>query len=475
MLSIVAREKEQQILQTAFENEAPQLIAVYGRRRIGKTYLINSFFSGKLRSINLIGSKRLNTASLLKHFQDAILQSGISDHAVPLPQDWNDAFRLLKLILKGYSEPLLLFIDEVPWFDKPRSNFLGEFEHFWNTWAAQKNNLKIVLCGSASSWMLKKLIYNKEGLHNRFTARINLKPFSIIETKNYLESRGVHLLPQGLLELYLSIGGVAEYLNWIQSTDSTPVIVQKLCFNSQSNLLDEYEALIPALFSKADKYEALIGALSAKRQGITIEELESRKGIAKGTTLKRMLKELELNSFVTSYVPFAWGKRTLYRLSDPYLLFYHKWIKEVKKLGTEIPENYWQHTFNTQSFRIWLGYSYETFCFTHVSEILVKLGISGMRVLPSVWRSKRSPAPMKGAQIDLVLERADKIVNVCEIKCHAGPIALDANLEQELYRKASLFQEETGIRHSVVPVLISSSQVINKGSSIRYVDGFGVV
>ncbi len=469
---VVGRKEEQLILSKVLWNQEAQLVAVYGRRRIGKTFLIKSFFADKIKSINLIGSKRLKNKDLLSHFRDSIVTAGLVNTELPTPNNWNDAFKLLRLVLETNSDQILIFIDEVPWFERPKSNFIGEFEHFWNSYATNRENLKIILCGSATSWMLKKLIYNKEGLHNRFTARINLKPFSIQEANEFLLSKSIKLTSKNLLELYLSIGGIAEYLKWIDKANSSAVIINDLCFKTSGNLFEEYESLVPALFSDPEKYNRLILALTKKTQGSTFKELEQLSGVAKGTTLARMLTELELNSFVTAYTPYSWGNVKLYRLTDPYLIFYHKWIQSIKKQGVPVPENYWMQTFNSQSFRIWTGYSYETFCFTHISDILKQIGISGMRVKPSIWRSKLSK---QGAQIDLVLERADHIINLCEIKFHTQPIVLDDKLENELMRKVSIFQEETKSKTEIVPLLISASEVINKGSSIMFIDKFGYV
>lgn len=466
-MNIVGRLEEQRILSQALLDKEPQLIAVYGRRRIGKTYLIKSFFENRIKFVSLIGNKRLKTQHLLLQFRDVLLSSGLSKISLPIPNNWNEAFKLLSVVLENSSEPVAIFIDEVPWFDKAKSNFLGEFEHFWNSYGSSKENLKIILCGSATSWMLKKLIYNKAGLHNRFTTRINLKPFSLEETKEFITNNGIRLSERHILELYLAIGGVAEYLKWIKQSDSSVKIIEDLCFRSSGNLYTEYEALIPALFTESTKYDRLIEALSRKTFGLTFSELES--GSIKGTTLKRMLSELELNSFISSYSPYGWGKLKLFRLTDPYLLFYHKWIKPVGKSGIVLPEHYWMQTFNSQSFRTWMGYSYETFCFTHVEYILKRLGISGMKVKASVWRSKKTK---DGAQVDLVLERADRIINLCEIKYSSIDFIFDDKVEQELYRKLSIFKEENKIKYEVIPVLIASSKVINKNSTIEAIQEF---
>jgi uncharacterized protein len=447
---IVGRQKEREVLKDLLQSRDAEFCAVYGRRRIGKTFLVRECFAGHDMYFELAGEKDAGLSEQLHNFVFAFRQR-FPETSVKQIRSWRSALQLLAQTLEACAgdRRIVLFLDELPWLSSPKSGFLSALDHFWNSWASRRNVLLIV-CGSASSWMIGKIIHNKGGLHNRITAQIRLMPFSLLETEEYLKSRGVNLGRKDLLELYLCVGGVPFYLRHVQKGLSVAQNLDHMCLASDAVLRDEFKYLFSSLFDNPQRHVQVIRALAEKRRGMTRNELLAAAGEHSGGGLSRTLGELEESGFVAREKSFGKSARdSIYRLIDEYSLFYLAW---VDKAGPQT-EGYWQAARNSRGWGAWSGFSFEGVCLKHVGQLKKQLGISGVATAQSAWACRDKE---KGAQIDLVIDRADNCINLCEMKFSIGEFVIDKSCAEQLRRKAELFQRRTGVRKSLFITMVTT-------------------
>lgn len=452
---LIGRTAEIKILTEALANPYPELIAVYGRRRVGKTHLIRTVYEKNI-IFEFTGANGVNLATQLENFSLTAQTAFHLQMAAPLavPQNWTQAFRLLINLFEADppTEKKVIFLDEFPWLDRKKTGFLAAFDHFWNSWASRQRNLVVVICGSAASWMIQNIVRNKGGLHNRITQRIRLEPFNLNETAAFLKNNYVQLTPYDIVQLYMVTGGVPHYLKNIRAGESTTQIIDRLCFTKDGVLYNEFKDLYPALFGKADKHIAVIRCLANKLSGLTRNEIIEQCQFKSGGTVSKILDELEQSSFITAYTPFGKNtKETLYKLTDEYSLFYLKFMENSKSMGPGT----WQLKSTSQSWVSWCGFAFENICLKHVSQIKKALGISGVYTEQSVWRHT-SKTDTTGVQIDLLIDRQDNCINLCELKFYKTVFSLDKAASDLLENKRQVFIEKTGTKKSVFITLISS-------------------
>ena len=470
-MKTIKRSKEINMLKKMLSEAEAQLYGIYGRRRVGKTYLVRTFFAEKKSEyvfLEFTGKKTANLQEQLKLFTESLLR-GLKENGITLPivisscQTWKEAFTQLSEVITQLDKSFVIFLDEAPWMASRRSGFLKEFEYIWNSQWSKINGLKVIICGSSSSWILNKIIHNKQGLHNRITGIINLKPFNLRESKQYLEGREVNLSEREILELHLCVGGVPYYLSWIDNKDSLPQIIQKLFFEESGLLYKEYETLLSSLFEKPNYHEILLRTLSKKRVGLNRTQIRDLSKVSEGSRLSDTLAQLEASNFIKRYIPFSGSSRQhYYRLIDPYIFFYLKWLEPLKRKGSMIQPEHWLKQFNTQSYRSWSGYSFETLCFCQNASLLKALNISGMSVNLSTWQYKQNNP---GAQVDLVLDRADGIINLCEIKFRREPLIIDKEFLEKLSMKEAIFRNTTKTKRSTQSIIITAS---NSTSTVKH-------
>ncbi|NII28542.1 AAA family ATPase [Pseudoflavitalea sp. X16] len=448
MEKIIGRNEEQKVLEQLLKSEKPEFLAVYGRRRVGKTFLIRQVYNKQI-AFQMTGIARANTSQQLANFFSVLRELDTGIGPGELPKNWFDAFSLLRNYLKTLKAPKkVVFFDELPWIDTPRSNFLSALEHFWNAWASNRPDILLVVCGSAASWMINKLINNKGGLYNRVTQRIRLLPFTLQETESFFRAHQTQLDRYQILQLYMAMGGVPFYLNAIRQGKSAFQEIDRLAFSKNGLLALEYDNLYGSLFNQADRHIMIIEVLAGKPKGLGREEMVKLSGIKDGGALTTILRELEESGFISKSVPF--GKKirdSIYRLSDPYTLFYLKFIKDQKLSGAGA----WLSRIDSPAWRAWSGYAYESICLQHVTAIKKALGISGVYTEESSWVDKE-----RSVQIDLLIDRRDHVINLCEVKFTQEPFTLTKVYKKELERKLFTFKEETQTRKSVFPVLITT-------------------
>jgi len=464
---MIGRKKELDILADVYSTQKPALLAVFGRRRVGKTYLIRSFFEGKI-DFELTGLKDGTKEQQLRNFSYSLKDALNLKELPAIPKDWLAAFHELKSFLETAEKKekrKVVFIDELPWMASGKSDFLTGFSYFWNSYAA-KANIVVVICGSATAWMIQKIINDKGGLHNRVTRSIHLQPFTLLETEAFFQEQQIAFDRYQLLLLYMTMGGIPHYLEQVVGGKSAAQNIDEICFKPQGLLRNEFDNLYSALFNNADRYEAIIFALSSSWKGISRMEIITKAKIKDGGGLTSMLIELELSGFISSYIPFGKKKKdTLFRLTDCYSLFYLKFIKDIPANETIS----WQSASQTQTWKTWSGYAFENICFLHIDNIKAALGIAGVHTNQYSFLAKPSEE-MEGTQIDLLIDRQDNVISLCEVKFYNDELVLTKADADILRSKKSIFRHVTSTKKQIFIVMITTFGLAKNKYSIGLVD-----
>lgn len=448
---MVGRVAEQKKLAKVLASKESEFVAVYGRRRIGKTYLVREFFKGKFL-FQHTGIEKGGFQRQLSGFRDSLIDSGYRD--CPMPRNWTEAFRLLKeLVERSRQARKVIFIDEMPWMDTPRSEFVSVLEHFWNAWMSARKDVVLVICGSATSWIVSKVIKSRGGLHNRVTETIPLAPFTLAECEAYATSRGLRLPRAELAELFMVFGGVAYYWRKLEKGESVAQNVDRLLFAKDGELRGEFDRVFASLFKNDEVYRRIVFALSGK-QSMTRDELLGKLGSKEGGRWTRRLEELEQCGFIRRYS--GWGKKergACYRLTDNFSLFHLRFIR-----GESNPdEHFWQHSSTLPAIAAWKGLSFERLCLEHVNQIKAALGISGVLTKVYAWRHVPDEEYTQGAQIDLIIERADNLINACEMKFSAESYVITKKYAAELATKIATFRDVEKVRKGIHLTFITAN------------------
>lgn len=450
MNNLIGREREFAMLSALKTRSSSSFVAVYGRRRVGKTFLVKHTFNNQF-DFHLTGIAGVDTQQQLINFHIALTTFDASATDKEPASDWFIAFRqLIQVLEASKNAKKVIFLDELPWLDTAQSSFIPALEHFWNSWASERDDILLIVCGSAASWMINNLINNRGGLHNRITHRIKLEPFTLMECEQFFKSRQAVFDRYQIIQLYMALGGIPFYLDQVDAGKSAAQNINELCFHAHGLLRNEFDNLYRSLFNKAEKHIAVIEALSRKNKGMTREELIKLAKIPNGGGTTRILQELEESSFIRRYA--ALGKKekySLYQLSDFYSFFYIKWIKGASRLD----ENTWLTEIDSPKQRAWGGYAFEQVCLAHIKEIKETLGISGVQTVTCSWLGSDEGA---GAQIDLVIDRRDQVINLFEMKFSTGLFSIDRKYAQELRNKVSVFRSQTGTRKAVFLTMITT-------------------
>ena len=448
---LISRDKEKGILLDALESEESQFIAVYGRRRVGKTYLVRQTY-GDLLTFEHSGLAQGGRKEQIQAFMASIRRAGLKVKEEPL--NWLGAFELLKdLIQKSDSEKKVVFIDELSWMDTPKGGLLVALESFWNGWASARDDVVFVVCASATSWMLNKIIHNKGGLYNRLTGQIYLKPFRLHECEEFLKSKKIKLSRYDILELYMAIGGIPFYWTHVKKGRSASQNIDAMFFAEDAPLKEEFKYLYASIFKYPQNYIDIVTTLGCKKAGLTRNELAIESGISNSGFLTNILDELISCGFIRKYTVFGKKNRdALYQLTDFYTLFYFKFLK-----GGSYDEHFWTLQTDTSVRNTWCGLAFERVCLDHVAEIKAKLGISGVLTEVHSWSCKPDKKKgLKGAQIDLVIVRNDRIINLCEMKYSISDYLFSKEDDESLRNKIVALKTVSKTSHSIHPVLVTT-------------------
>ena len=447
-MEIIGRKREQLSLQQYVESDRPEFVAVYGRRRVGKTFLVKEYFNQNF-DFYISGLAKAKLSEQLENFHLTLLSYGKTPYAKA--KNWLEAFRQLIHLLEKTRKKgkKIIFIDELPWFDTPRSGFITGLEFFWNTWASARPDILLITCGSATSWMTNKLLNNRGGLHNRVTRRMEIEPFNLCECEEFFKSKRILFDKKSIVESYMVFGGIPFYLNMFEKGLSITQNIDNLCFRKNAALKNEFSILYSSLFKKSENHINVINTLAKKKKGLSRGNILAETNI-QGGGLTFLLEELEQCGFIRSYNTYEKKKKErLYQLVDFYSLFYINFIQNEKPKN----ENFWKNNIESAKRHVWHGYAFEQVCMEHITQIRQKLGISGIINYAATWRSKNSE---NGAQIDLLIDRNDNVINICEIKYANSEYVIDKNTDENLRNKRATFIEENKTKKSIHLTMITT-------------------
>ena len=448
---IIGRQNQQQLLLSLLEKEDSQFVAIYGRRRVGKTYLVRETFSSHI-VFQHTGLQKVDKKGQLKEFQRSLLNAGMPK--VPKFSDWFDAFFALGQFLQSRPEgKKVVFIDELPWMDTPKSNLVAALDHFWNGWASARKDIVLVICGSATSWIISKIVKNYGGLHNRLTRQIYLQPFTLKECEQFATANNFGMSRRNILETYMVLGGIPYYWQFMQKEYSPAQNIDHLFFEKMSPLRGEFNALYASLFRNPQPYIDIITALGTKKAGMTRSEIIETTGLNIGGKLTSMLEELEECDFIRSF--YALGKQKkdiLYQLIDNFTLFHFKFLADSHIVGA----NYWSQMIIKPQYNAWAGLAFERICIQHINQIKRALSISGIISNVYSWQYRPTNPNESGAQIDMLIDRDDQVINLCEIKFAQGEYELTESYNNTLQNKLSTFITHSGTRKGVSLMMITS-------------------
>lgn len=462
---MIGREEESKYLLDALSTGRSEMIAVIGRRRVGKTYLVKEVYKEHLL-FQLTGTQYATIEEQLYNFTQKMNEYD-REVLYTVPGNWTEAFLQLKryLIRKKSKQRKVIFFDELPWLASRRSGFLEAFTYFWNDWASEAD-MVIVVCGSAASWMIDNVINHKGGLHNRITKRIHLEPFTLKETALFLKKNKVFLDYYQIIQLYMIMGGIPYYLNEINSGETAAQNINRICFGKSGLLRTEFQNLYAALFEFHENHVSIVEALSTKWKGMTRNEIIQASGFTNGGGLTKILYELTSSSFITAYQPFGKKKRdTLYRLTDEYSLFYLKFIKDAHTSKTDV----WLQYMQTPKYQAWSGYAFECLCLKHITSIKKALGIPALYTEESSFISKGNETT-QGIQIDMLIDRKDNAINICEMKFLSNEMTVSKEYATVLRRRREAFREITRTKKHLFTTLITTYGLIHNEYSLGTID-----
>ena len=458
----IGREAEKNILLKAMNSREAEMVAVIGRRRVGKTFLVRSVFNNNL-DFELTGIQNAPIKEQLENFT-----TRLNDHARPIlpfqqPLNWLQAFHQLATYLTSIKkeEKWVVFLDELPWMATRRSDFIRALGWFWNSWASRQP-VVVVICGSAASWMIQNVVQDKGGLHNRITRRVHLMPFSLYETQLFLKSRDIYLDPYQVLQLYMAMGGIPHYLKEIEGDKSAAQNIDQICFASSGLLLDEFSMLYTSLFDNSETHICVIRALAQTWQGLTRDELIKKTALPNGGNTTKIIEELANSGFIAAYYSFGKKKKDLrYRLTDEYSLFYIQFIEPNRSEG----RGTWEKLSQTQTWKTWSGYAFESICLKHVGQIKKALSIGGVYSEASSFYSK-TDEQQRGVQIDLLIDRNDHVINLCELKFYNTEFVPNQRFATEIRQKVAIFKALTNTPKQIFVTLITTFPLLPNQHSI---------
>ncbi len=447
--NLIGREEECRVLERCYKSSEPEFVIVYGRRRVGKTFLITEFFDDRF-AFRVTGVYKKPKAIQLNNFTEELKKRSGKEYESF--ETWSQAFWALRDYLDSLpkDKKQILFFDETPWLDNQKSDFLPSFDYFWNNYGNSKNNLMLIVAGSASAWITNKLIKNKGGFFNRHTARLYLQPFTLKETKEYLKRKGARWNNYDIAQAYMVTGGIPFYLKQFDASETISENIDRIYFKKNGPLWDEFSRLYDTLFNGDQKYQEIVKALAEKKRGMKREEISKKTGAPKNGTLTKMLQNLIDSGFITKTESHSDRKTTLYVLTDFYTIFYFDFLKENS--GKE--EHFWSVTTDLPKRKAWLGLTFELLCKNHINQIKKKLGIEGISSAYYSWEMQGNEFE-KGCQIDLVIDRRDNVADLCEIKFSINEFEIDKNYDMTLRNKIARYADENP-KSSIQLILITT-------------------
>ena len=448
-MEIIGRTEEMAQLKRYAASIQPEFVAMYGRRRVGKTFLINKTLGEQMvfeTSGVLMGEKD----DQFEAFNQSLRRIGYKGKT---PRKWMDMFFALEQTLTPNLDPnkrQIIFIDELPCFDVKGTRFVAALGHFWNSWVSKHDNLMLIVCGSATSWMVDNIVNNHGGLHDRITHLMHLHPFTLAQTEQYMQARQFKWDRLAILQAYMVFGGIPYYLSLIEPKESVAGAIDRLLFSKKGELRTEYERLFVSLFTNPAPYIAIVQVLAKHRYGLTRIEIADVLKKSNGGNLSEQLDNLVKCDFVSYYrtkTKKINKNGGIYMLADHFTQFFHSFV------DGETDELFWTHNLRSPKVNTYFGLSFERVCMAHIPQIKKALGIDQIGTEYYSWRSND---PNQRAQVDLIIERADRLINLCEIKYSATTYTIDKSEDLKLRIRQAAFVDQTETRYGIMPTFITT-------------------
>lgn len=454
-MCVVGRKQEIAEIERLYQSRHSEFVAVYGRRRVGKTFLVKHVLGSRITfqhtGVSPVDreSESRQFRTQLESFYYSLLNYGLEGYK--MPQTWMEAFFQLEQLLLSLDDGSrqVVFIDELPWMDTPRSGFLSAFENFWNGWCSGRDNLMLVVCGSATSWILSNLSKSKGGLYGRLTSEIKLSPFTLRECREFFRSGGIEMSDYDILQSYMVFGGIPYYLRYYQKGQSFAANVDSILFGRKPRLADEFNRLFAAIFNNPEDCKRVVRVLSGRHSGYTREEISRETGIPYGGGLSNILSALMESDFIVRYTPYGMSVE-YYKLIDNFCLFWLKYVESEGKNPSFIREN-----LTSDIMAAWRGVAFEEVCFQHIDQIRKSLEISGVNCAVSSW-SRRTDEKVGGAQIDLLIVRADNVVNLCEMKFSSTRYTIEKDEAERLQHRIEALKETLSPKQTVHLTMVTT-------------------
>ena len=457
---ILGRKKELDMLKAISCDEQSHFVAVYGRRRVGKTFLVRESYNYRF-TFQHAGLSEGGMKEQLFAFTSSIKDTGYK--VDKNPKNWLEAFELLKDLVRQSSEKKkIIFIDELSWMDTARSDLMTALENFWNGFASARKDVVLIVCASATSWMLSKVVHNKGGLYNRLTEQIHLQTFTLNECEEYVLAAGLVLNREQILQYYMIFGGVPFYWGFLKKGLSLSQNIDEILFTKYAPLQDEFRYLYASIFKNPTVYLKIIEALGTKKAGMTREEIITIAKLVNSGDLTSKLEELESCGFIRKYYAFGMKKKNaIYQLMDNFTLFYFHFLKDKPT-----DEHYWTNQINTPKVNAWMGLAFERVCFMHIKQIKKKLGIAGVLTEENAWYCKPdADKGVFGSQIDMLIVRKDQVINICEMKYSGSEYTITEKVYRSINQKIHDFTQMTGTKYAIFPTLVTTYGLVQNSYS----------
>ena len=463
------RLEQVKVMQEDMKTKKSSFVAITGRRRVGKTFLIREVYQDNM-CFMVTGIQNAEVQLQINNFVNKIAEYNNGTLILGTISNWQQVFFLLKTYLKSLpkNKKQVIFIDELPWMATAKSGFIQLLAHLWNDYLSKEKHFILVVCGSATSWITQKIINDKGGFHNRVTLPLHLKPFTLAETKQFLDFKKMSFTNTGIATIYMTLGGLPYYLEQIKRGESPTKAIERLCFSETGILKNEYNNLYKALFNNWENHEAIVATLAMAHNGLNRENLIKKSKISAGGPFTRTMSDLVLTGFVSETIPFGKLNRgKVYRLVDEFSVFYHRFMKGNERKNKEV----WETISNSQAYKIWKGFAFETLCMKHIAEIKTALGIKNVYTETSSF-TKIGTKTQDGFQVDLVIDRKDATINICECKFYESNFEITKNYAQQIKMRKTSFREITGTKKMIVNTFISNENIIQNEHSLEVVDAF---
>lgn len=470
--TVIGREEELDTISRLYASERSEFLAIYGQRRVGKSFLIEEALGNKItfsavglyQKIDKDSPEKVESyrQKQLAHFYNSLREYGLPKEGNLAPTSWMEALELLKKLLKSKrAKRKVVFIDELPWLAGPQSaELLEELGHFWNSWAGMRKDIFLIVCGSATSWMVDNVLRDYGGLYGRITERIFLKPFTLAECERYWNKRGFHLSRFEIALTYMVIGGVPFYMDSIRPDRTMADNINAIYFD-KDKARQEFKDVYTSLYSSSETYIEVVRQLGKRFYGMTRDELLKAVEKKGGGTFTDILDNLIDSGIIRSYTLYGGPrKQTVYQLVDFFTLFYLRFVENTDFTS-------WRSVQRSKPFYTWAGNTFELLVLEHMPKLADALRIKEYAT-PFSWRGKTPDG--EGVQVNLIIpattERADYI---CEMKFSEGKYTLSNDDAEEFARQIAALSISKIHKptHSIYVALVTSLGVTDSKHRIH--------